>query len=311
MKNYKELLEKAKDAYSKCVTDAEKRRLEAIFPELIESTNEQIKQALLEFFSAGAKNNETTCDIPDYKIVSLLEKQGKKDSQVIFPTFTFDDILALECCMKEVEKDKKLYNQLQSLHNRVHGAYWLNREEEQKETLCNKCRKEQYCHSCQDITELRRCVLEHQCEQKSNKVEPKYKVGDWIIYKGFHPVFIIVNIVNDKYEIEFTDNGAKGFHPIDLIDRHWHLWAVQDTKDGDVLVHGEQLFLFKRMNTSNSFYAHCNYHFTGYGNLSFSDCSYSIDNIHPATKEQRDRLEKEITKAGYRWNREERKLEKI
>lgn len=75
--------------------------------------------------------------------------KDKYKDVVIFPTFTFDDILALKCCMKEVEKEEELYNQLQSLYNRVHDAYWRNREEEQKETLCDKCRREQPDTCCE------------------------------------------------------------------------------------------------------------------------------------------------------------------
>lgn len=41
---------------------------------------------------------------------------------------------------------------------------WLEKQGEQKETLCDKCRREQPYHSCQDITELGRCAIEH--EQK-------------------------------------------------------------------------------------------------------------------------------------------------
>ena len=44
---------------------------------------------------------------------------------------------------------------------------WLEKQGEQKETLCDKCRKSQPSHSCQDITALGRCALEKQCEQKS------------------------------------------------------------------------------------------------------------------------------------------------
>lgn len=33
---------------------------------------------------------------------------------------------------------------------------------EKKETFCEKCRREQPYHSCQDITELGRCALEYQ-----------------------------------------------------------------------------------------------------------------------------------------------------
>lgn len=42
---------------------------------------------------------------------------------------------------------------------------WLEKQGEQ-ENLCDKCRKEQPSHSCQDITALGRCALEKQGEQK-------------------------------------------------------------------------------------------------------------------------------------------------
>lgn len=48
---------------------------------------------------------------------------------------------------------------------------------EYKETLCDRCRREQPSHSCQDITELGRYAVEH--EQKSaDKVEPKFHKGE-------------------------------------------------------------------------------------------------------------------------------------
>lgn len=40
MNNYSKLLEKAREVYKNCVTGAEKRRLETIFPELKESEDE-------------------------------------------------------------------------------------------------------------------------------------------------------------------------------------------------------------------------------------------------------------------------------
>lgn len=50
----------------------------------------------------------------------------------------------------------------------------LEKQGEQKETLCDKCRKAQPSHSCQDITALGRCYIEN--INTSNKVEPKFKV---------------------------------------------------------------------------------------------------------------------------------------
>lgn len=61
-----------------------------------------------------------------------LEKQGENIS---LPKFTFDDVLALQCAIeaaKKVQKDKDLYEQLESLHGRLHDAYWLEKQGEQK-----------------------------------------------------------------------------------------------------------------------------------------------------------------------------------
>ena len=77
---------------------------------------------------------KTTNEIFD-EYISWLEKQGEKDSQLIPTTITFDDILALQCCMEiveKVQKDKDLYEQLRSLHNKLHYAYWLEKQGEQK-----------------------------------------------------------------------------------------------------------------------------------------------------------------------------------
>lgn len=58
---------------------------------------------------------------------------------------------------------------------------WLEKQGEQ-ESLCDKCRKEHPSHSCQDITELGRCAVEH--EQKndwSEEDEKFFKTALWHI----------------------------------------------------------------------------------------------------------------------------------
>ena len=60
------------------------------------------------------------------------EKQGEQKKQVHFPKFTFDDVLALQCCMETVEKvqeDKELYEQLNLIHNKIYDAYWLEKQD--------------------------------------------------------------------------------------------------------------------------------------------------------------------------------------
>ena len=60
--------------------------------------------------------------------------------------------------------------------NKLQDKHALEAIEEEKEPICYKCRKENSFHSCQDITALRRCVIEH--EKHVDKVKPKFKVGD-------------------------------------------------------------------------------------------------------------------------------------
>lgn len=75
------------------------------------------------------------------------------------------------------ESEDSLYMVL-TPHRRESFIAWLEKQGEQKETLCDKCKKTQPSHSCQDITELGRCAVEH--EQKSaDKIEPKFHEGDW------------------------------------------------------------------------------------------------------------------------------------
>ena len=50
-----------------------------------------------------------------------------------------------------------------------------------KETLCDKCKKAQPSHSCQDITALGRCALEKQEEQKSSWSDEDNAVLDALI----------------------------------------------------------------------------------------------------------------------------------
>jgi hypothetical protein len=52
---------------------------------------------------------------------------------------------------------------------------WLEKQGKQKETLCDKCKKTQPYHSCQDITALGRCALEKQGELELTEFERAVK----------------------------------------------------------------------------------------------------------------------------------------
>ena len=130
-------------------------------------------------------------------------------------------------------------------------------------------------------------TLEKQGEKKYDKVKPKFKVGDWIVCKELN-IARIINIDNDRYEVEFID-GDKGFPHIEYIDRNFHLWTIKDAKDGDVLASkdGNDILIFRNLDTPTSFSSY--YNTRGRGEVGWSN-----DYFIPATKEQRDILFKKM-----------------
>ena len=105
--------------------------VESLFPALKESEDERIREniiATIHLYYGEPLEDEAK------EMIDWLEKQVKNIS---LPKFTFGDVLALQCAMeaaKKVQKDKDLYEQLESLHNRLHDAYWLEKQGQQKPT---------------------------------------------------------------------------------------------------------------------------------------------------------------------------------
>lgn len=174
-KKYKEALERAKKFKEHLLEindEGYAHEIDCMFPELKESEDEKVRKALIDLiYKIYANTSYITCDEHErmlawlekqgeklpvgfyyvnsegkkfysdtfkYGNVTLhVEKQGEKDSQVTLPPFTFDDILALQCCMetvKKVQEDKDLYEKLNDLHGRVYDAYQLEKQGQVKES---------------------------------------------------------------------------------------------------------------------------------------------------------------------------------
>jgi len=88
--NYEKLLDKAKEAYNNCATDAEKRRLETIFPELKESEDERMRKEIIQYIKdlnrGGYLESKYSTDW-----IAWLEKQPEKkpffDERIIADVF--------------------------------------------------------------------------------------------------------------------------------------------------------------------------------------------------------------------------------
>ena len=141
-------------------------------------------------------------------------------------------------------------------------------------------------------------------------VKELFSIGDWVVANGTrYRAKIKAFIENDM--VEFEDGT---FESEENLFKDYHHWTIQDAKDGDILINGSNIFIFHFLNDTRLMgYCHINTdNGRFYDDIGKNECFCLIDAVvNPATKEQRDTLERAMTNAGYRWNKEELKLEKI
>ena len=158
--------------------------------------------------------------------------------------------------------------------------------------------------SLNDIDE----IFEKISEQKSdNKVEPMFKIGDWVVSEITGSVYQIKNCIeslsNHKYGYILTN----GDYISSYVDKHYHLWSINDAKEGDVLVHNDCTFIFMRIEkgiVKGLCPELCD------SILNFGEPEYDND-YQPATKEQRDLLFQKMKEEGYEWDENKKELKKI
>ena len=155
-------------------------------------------------------------------------------------------------------------------------------------------------------------------QQYTDKIEPRFKVGDWVANK-FGDSWHIDSLDKKNYQVS-DGKGNHNYFPISKQDE-MHLWTIQDAKDGDFLCcKSGWMCIFKSLNNyTNTFSSYC---FMDSDKCFFNsggEC-HTLDKefinayngeIHPATKEQRDLLFQKIKEAGYKWNAEIKILEKL
>jgi hypothetical protein len=153
----------------------------------------------------------------------------------------------------------------------------------------------------------------------ANKVEAKFKVGDWI--SGYYTNYKVLSVNNDGYLVEDVDGNK-----INILfenEKFHHFFIIADAKDGDVLIdksNGKECpFIFKETKPSNiktdvlnplSVLGYC-----GIGGAGFTkgsewgdtaNCTY-----YPANKEQQNLLFQKMKEGGYEWDAEKKELNKV
>ena len=119
---------------------------------------------------------------------------------------------------------------------------WLEKQGEQKPA-------NSYCQeNCRGFQETGKCFADGDCKAKreaesNDKNEPKFHEGDWVVSGQF--VTQIREIAGDGYV-----NSHNGFISFESA-KYYHIWSIQDAKDGDVLFHSDSasngIFIFKEI----------------------------------------------------------------
>ena len=146
-------------------------------------------------------------------------------------------------------------------------------------------------------------------------VEPKFKVGDWVVFNGF--TLYIKEVIKGFYRT-ISKGGIVNSYDWD-IDNIARLWVIQDAKDGDVLANDHNILILKELaydwssnGTSYSVKAYCGIKPNGNFEIGKDNwCFCGTLHIHPATKEQRDALMKAMNDAGYVWDAEKKELRRL
>ena len=150
--------------------------------------------------------------------------------------------------------------------------------------------------------------------ESADKTEPKFHEGDWTVSNLDGKARQISEVHFDKYNSYYVVNGM----PVNLeeFDRRHHFWTIQDAKDGDVLSYvtdEEDLWIMIYWSLYEPYEGHVHYHALLI-NDDFSDkgtCCIYINDLKPATKEQRDLLFQKMHEAGYTFDFKKKELKKL
>lgn len=281
------------------------------------SDDEAIKEAELDSFHLAYWT-----ELPNEKFDKKywFEKQG--DQKI-----DDDDKAILENC-EDIVKDnnKTMLNAcINTLRNVGHShlAAWLEKQKpvESNEEFNDfvrwfveeRTKNPTLIPSDKDIKEWCKIILNHARKVLNDEWkpanEPKFKVGDWILYSGdyYEGVRHITKINENGYYIE--RNGLPhGIIPFNH-EVCMRLWTIEDAKDGDVLASNKSIFIFQEEYIGEKP--------TAYGGLmnglfiEGNDICWTNEKCYPATREQRELLFQKMKEAGYEWNAETKELKRI
>jgi hypothetical protein len=168
---------------------------------------------------------------------------------------------------------------------------------------------------------IKEAGYEWDAELKKITVKPMFKVGDWLYSNcnGIYPVLVTDYSKYCGYQLQERSDRCHLSRKI--VEDNYHLWTIQDAKDGDVLCTYECgnpkiVFILRGNPEENcsvlSYYCYYNIMYPHFEPNAERGClAPKREDVKPATKEQRDLLFEKMKAAGYTWDAEKKELSKI
>ena len=291
-----EKLEEAKRLYETANAD-QRYVLESLFPELAGSEDERIRKLLVEAVTQVLQDQYcSNRGVSKEKVLSWLEKQGEQK-----PT------IEMKSPEESLGTDSETYNKI--VDECIYGEQKVNYTTlvETGNGGINALVTKEITNGCDD--EQKSFDYENANIPQRDfapKVEPKFKVGDWVVNKGHSYLIVDIDFLDNRYLFEIVGytHEQLNWEYIENADKNFHLWTIQDAKDGDVLMSRAPFIYgtpipYGGLDWSNN-------NFIKASNFIFTDSP-----VHPATKEQRDQLKKAMADAGYTFDFEKKELKKI
>ena len=159
--------------------------------------------------------------------------------------------------------------------------------------------------------EIEECIdwLENQGKKSTDKIKPRFNVGDWVVFITSGSIYQVEKKENYEYTLKNIHGGllCVSFSNEKLIRE----WTIEDAEHGDVLVHNSFMFddFIFIYNSTSALQAYC-YYSSERNRFIIEDrghaCPWNMLEVTPATKEQRDSLMKAMNDAGYEWDAEKK-----
>ena len=273
--------------------DDKKEVLKTLIPELKESENERIRKALITFFNRFPYDSIEAAGTNAKEALAWLERQESVDK--IKPKFNVGDT------MRTLQEANDGYTDGMPVVVSIDNEYY-------------HCTNELIAIKDQDNYEFPPINVKQ--EPTDKKVEPKFNIGDWIVYNRIdssREILYVYDIRDNRY---YFNDMCHFSWSVKECDEKCHLWTIRDAKDGDVLSNGKMIVIFKHFEEPSY-----RQHIVAYvgldmgGDIQITDDDdtwrLGIDKAKPATKEQRDLLFAKMKEAGLEWNSEKKELKTI